>query len=81
MFVPLRLCPPLVRLVSLSSIGNGDRPGRYVTLLGPLIIVPVFVYVHDCLHNQNMVHMYVYEMSKHYVHTIQYIDNVKIGYP
>ena len=25
----------------VSSIGNGVRPGRYVTLLGPSIIVPV----------------------------------------
>ena len=43
----------------VSSIGNGVRPGRYVTLLGPSIIVPVFVYVHDCLYNQNMVHAYM----------------------
>ena len=27
--------------LQISSIGNGVRPGKYVTLLGPSLIIPV----------------------------------------
>ena len=55
-FDPLTLhiviCTPVT--LHVSSIGNGVRPGRYVTLLGPLIIVPVQgKYNHEVVHNRN----------------------------
>ena len=39
-FDPLTVHTILPVILHVSSIGNGVRPGRYVILLGPSIIVP-----------------------------------------
>ena len=41
--VPLTLHAATPVTLHVSSIGNGVRPGRYVTLLGPSIIEPIII--------------------------------------